>query len=128
MTGTARVNQSDLRELLRKTDQADKETRRRVRKQVRESAKPVLTAARAKFAPVDARSAAKYGISVRKAGTVAVEQRLRRSADEAMRRPNFGAMQMRRALVPALEENTAEVVSDLNRVLAGVEADWGRGG
>lgn len=62
--------------------------------------------ARGKFQPYSGKSAAGYRTYVRKRG-VAVEQSLGRSTG---RRGDFGALQMRKALVPALEENEVEAV------------------
>ena len=111
--------------MLRATDQAGKETKKLVRGELRKAAQPVLMSARQRLAPIDARSAAKLGISVRKVGTVSVEQRLRKTTGL---RPDFGKLQMREALVPALEDNVDEVVQHLEDALERMTDAWGRGG
>lgn len=122
-TETVRVE--GLRELLRATDKASKETKKLVRGELRKAALPVLTDARARLAPIDTRSASKLGISVRKVGTVTVEQRLRRTTGL---RPDFGRLQMGRALIPALEDNADRVVEHLGETLDRLTEEWGRGG
>lgn len=114
-----------MRELLRATDRAGKETKKLVRDELRKSARPVLDDARRRLAPIDGRSAARLGISVRKVGTVAVEQRLRRTSGL---RPDFGRLQMGRVLIPALEDNTDAVVASLDATLERLTDEWGRGG
>lgn len=94
-----------LRELLRATDALGKDTKRLVRGKLREAAEPVRQDASARFMKYHAKSASKYGISVRRTGLVSVEQRLRKSATESRRRPKFGSLQMEKALLPALADN-----------------------
>lgn len=110
-----------LRSLLRATDAAGKDTKRLVRDELRKAAEPVRAEAAARFAPYDARSATRYGISVRRVGTVAVEQRLRRTTGQ---HPEFGALQMRKALVPALESNEDKVVDALDEALERLFREW----
>ena len=98
-----------LRELLHATDAMGKDTKKLVRGALREAAEPVRADAAARFLRYDEKSARKYGISVRRTGVVSVEQRLKKSANQARRRRNFGPLQMRKALVPALEDNQAIV-------------------
>lgn len=95
-----------LKEFLRATDRADKATKKLVRSRLREIAEPVLRDARSKLSGYDVRSASRLGISVRRAGTVSVEQRLRRTTGA---HPQFGALQMTEALLPALDENANEI-------------------
>lgn len=118
-SGTVRVE--GLRELLRATDQAGKETKKLVRGELRKAAEPVRAEAARLFAPIDGKSASRYGISVRKVGTVSVEQRLRRTTGQ---HPEFGSLQMREALEPALESNTDKVVASLDATLARLTNEW----
>lgn len=115
------VRVKGLRSLLRATDAAGKDTKKLVRDELRKAAEPVRAEATRLFAPVDARSAAKYGISVRRVGTVAVEQRLRRTTGQ---HPEFGSLQMRRALLPALETKQDEVVAHLEDALERLAQRW----
>ena len=123
MAETIRVK--GLRQLLRATDQADKNTKKLVRDELRKAAEPVRAEAMLRFAPYDPKSAARYGISVRRVGTVAVEQRLRRTTGL---HPEFGRLQMRKALVPALEHNTERVVAEIDNALERLTIEWGVGG
>ena len=94
-----------LRELQRAAQRAGKEARKEVRAALRDAAEPVRRDATARFAVVDARSAAGYRVAVRQRG-VAVEQRLRKTTGK---RPDYGSLQMTRALLPALQAN-AELI------------------
>jgi len=82
-----------------------KDVKRLVRGKLREAAEPVRQDASSRFVKYDAKSASKYGITVRRTGFVTVEQRLRKSASQDRRRPKFGALQMEKALLPALADN-----------------------
>lgn len=93
-----------LRELLHAADQADKATKKLVRSELREAARPVLEDATTRMEEISPRF--KFGISVRKAGTVSVEERLRKTTG---RRPDYGGVQMRDALLPALEAKEGQV-------------------
>lgn len=95
-----------LKEFLRAADLAGKETKKMVRGRMREVAEPVLQDARRKLSRYDARSASRLGISVRKAGTVSVEQRLRRTTGA---HPQFGSLQQHQVLEPALDENADKI-------------------
>lgn len=110
-----------LREFQAALRKADRETKRHVRAVWRKTAEPIRNLARAKFSGVDARVASKFRVAVRAAG-VSVEQPARKTTGM---RPNFGELQMRRALIPALEEkrddyldamdNAAEEIADIVR-------------
>jgi hypothetical protein len=104
MTETLRVH--GVREFIRDADKAEKETKKLVRGRLRDVAKPVLKEARSRLSRYDARSAARLGISVRKAGTVSVEQRMRRTTGA---HPQFGALQQHDILEPALDEQQDKV-------------------
>jgi hypothetical protein len=88
--------------LIKAADAAGRETKKLVRDRLREVARPVLDDARSKLSRYDARSASRLGISIRRVGTVSVEQRLRRTTGA---HPEFGVLQMESALMPALDEN-----------------------
>ena len=91
-------------DFMRACAKADSATKRAVRATFRDVGDPVKRDAAALFSDIDARSAAGYRTVVRQRG-VAVEQKFRKTTGK---HPEFGALQMRRALVPALEENEAE--------------------
>lgn len=104
MASTVQVK--GLKEFIRACDAADKETKKLVRGRLREIAEPVLRDAQSKLSRYDARSASRLGISVRRVGTVSVEQRLRRTTGA---HPQFGALQMSEVLIPALDENADQI-------------------
>lgn len=114
MPGAARVTTTGLREFIRAVDAAGKETKRQVRKRLREVGELVRDDARSLFAPYDGGSAAGYGVSVRRVGRVTVEQRRRKTTGK---RPDYGALQMRKALLPAAEQNQAELVKRFEQAL-----------
>lgn len=103
-----------MRGMIRAADAAGKETKKMVRDRLRQVAVPVLEDARRKLSRYDARSASRLGISVRRVGTVSVEQRLRRTTGA---RPNFASLQMNEALSPALDENTDRIMRDFEDAL-----------
>lgn len=129
MTGTT-LRVKGLADLLRVVDAEPKLVKRDVRRALREIAIPVRDEATALFlsevTPDPAKT--KFGISVRKAGTITVEQRKRRSAIQEHRRPNFTGMQRHRALEPALWNNEARVVQSFQGVLDDLERRWNRAG
>lgn len=96
------------RELIVGLAACDVATKREVRKVLRETGTRVQVDAardvlREKGTP-DARTAAGYRVAVRQRG-VSVEQSLRRTTGL---HPEWGAWQMRHALIPALHDNEAE--------------------
>ncbi len=107
------VRVSGYRELMRSLQHAEKDVRTRTRKRLRELAGPVRDSARSKLGAYSERSASKLGISVRQRG-VSVEQRLRKTTGK---RPDFGSLQMRKALLPALGERASEIEHGLEKVL-----------
>jgi hypothetical protein len=93
------------REFLRASNRAEKESKKFVRESFREAGDVVREEASSLFDDIDARSAAGYRTRVRTRG-VSVEQSLRRTTGT---RPDFGALQMRKALLPAMESKQDEV-------------------
>lgn len=112
MASSVRVE--GLRELIRAADAADKATKKVVRNRLREVAEPVLEDAQGRLSRYDGRSASRLGISVRRSGIVSVEQRLRRTTGL---HPNFGGLQMREALIPALEANADQIERGFEKAL-----------
>lgn len=94
------------RELLIACDNAERNIKKGTRDALRHAGDAVKQGATDLFGKYDARSAAGYRTRVRRTG-VAVEQSIRRTTGK---RPDFGALQMRTALVPSLEEHEAETV------------------
>lgn len=93
------------RDFLRACDRAGRETKRTVRGTFREVGEIVRVDAAARFADRHAKTAAGYRTVVRVRG-VTVEQTLRRTTG---RHPEFAALQMREALVPAADAKQGEV-------------------
>jgi hypothetical protein len=109
-----RVNVTGVRELVRAADAAGKETKKLVRDRLRKFAEPVLLESRARLSRYDVRSASRLGISVRRTGTVSVEQRMRRTTGA---HPQFGALQMTEVLIPALDANEQKVMADFEEAV-----------
>lgn len=93
------------REFVRAARRAEKESRTEVRAALREVAEPVRREAIRRFSLIDGRSAAGYKVAVRQRG-VAVVQSKRKTTGK---RPDYGSLQMRKALLPALASNAREV-------------------
>ena len=131
-----------LGDLLRTLEKEPEHIRKDVRKRLRDVAVPIRDTATALFLSEvnpDPRKT-RYGISVRKgregkflgdagvAGSITVEQRIRKSADPARRRPYFAVVQKSRALQPALDRNSYKVEMAFRDVLDDLERRWGRAG
>lgn len=108
MASAVRVKGLD--ELQRAFRQVNKGLAKELRKELREAGNIVRDDAGPRFAKYDAVSAAGYRTKVRQRG-VSVEQTLGRTTG---RRPDFGALQMRKALEPALDAKQGEVIDQLD--------------
>lgn len=102
-----------LNEFLRATAKADKETKKRIRRRFKEVGDIVRRDAAGSFARYDAKSAGGFRPVVRTRGVV-VEQRYGRTTGQ---HPEFGALQMRRALIPAVESNQDRIVAEFEKAL-----------
>jgi len=94
-----------MREFLRASSKAEKETNTEVRAAFREAGDVVKVEAARLFGRIDVISAAGYRTRVRQTG-VSVEQSLRRVTGK---RPDYGSLQMREALLPAVEDKSGEI-------------------
>lgn len=103
-----------LAEFIQAADAVDKQTSRTVRNTLREAVVPVQEAWTRKMAEKFPGRPVKYGISVRRTGTVTVEERLRRTTGK---RPDWGKQQIRFGGDPALAENEGEIVEKLSRAV-----------
>jgi len=103
-----------LRELQRDLRKAGSDLPREVNRELKDAAQLVADDARSRFSGIDSRSAAGMRPRVRGLGRVVVEQRRRRVTGL---RPDYGALQMRRAFLPALSSKTGEVERHLERML-----------
>jgi hypothetical protein len=84
-----------------------------VRDALKQAAEPVRAEAVSRFSTVDARSAAGYVVRVRAKG-VAVEQRRKKTTGT---RGDYGSLQMRRALIPALTSNLEETMKAMEKAV-----------
>jgi hypothetical protein len=102
-----------LREFQRDLKRANADVAKEVRQAMRQAAEPVLADARSSASQWGTRTAGGLGISVTQSG-VSVRQRLRKTTGH---HPNFGSLQMRDALEPALAANQAPVVREIERAV-----------
>jgi hypothetical protein len=109
--GAIRVH--GLREFQRALAKADPELRKQVRDTFKDVGDIVAREGRARFVDIDVGSASGFRPVVRQRG-VAVEQRRRRTTG---RRGDYGALQMRRALIPALQANEERIVDEFEKAL-----------
>ena len=107
------VRVKGLKEFLRATAKADKETKERVRKRFKTAGEIVQRDAAGRFFRYDAKSAAGYRTVVRARGVV-VEQRYGKTTGQ---HPEFGSLQMSRALVPSAEYNLDRVEREFEKAL-----------
>lgn len=105
------VKVEGLKEFLRATNKADAETKKKVRDRLKEAGDVVREDASRRFAPVSAKTAAGYRVRARVSG-VSVEQSLRKTTGN---RADYGALQMRRALVPALISKEDDVYREMEK-------------
>ena len=112
------------REFMRGLAGCDRATKRSVRAVLRRAGDAVKADASGRFAPVDARSAAGYRTVVRQRG-IAVEQSIRRTTGQ---HPEYGALQMRRALIPALDDNEERTYQAIERAMDDIALTFNYGG
>lgn len=93
------------REFVRATNRAGLDARRAVRANFRQVGEPVRADAQRRFAKYSQRSATSFRVAVLVSG-IRVEQGLRKTTGK---RPDYGALQMRKALLPALQAKAPEV-------------------
>ena len=117
--GTVRVK--GLRELQRAFGKISKDLKKETRDELRAVGNLVTEEARSRFMRYDARSASGFKTRVRQK-EVTTEQSRRRTTGK---RPDYGALQMRRALLPALAEKEDEVVDRLDKMLGRLGNDAG---
>lgn len=90
--------------------------------ELKKAAGIVRDEAQSRFQSIDARSAAGFRPRLKGFGRAFVEQSRRRTTGQ---HPEYGALQMRRALLPALSEKQDEVVEQLDRMLGRLGGDYG---
>ena len=99
------VRVQGLKELLRDTAKAEKETKKAVRGELKEAGEIVRGEWHRRFRVVDEKSASNFRVSVRQAG-VFVQQKLRKTTGL---RPQYGGLQMRYG-VEVLHDKNGEIV------------------
>lgn len=107
------VRITGLREFVRALNKADKETRKLVLERLKRVGEQVRTDAARRFSPISARSAEGYRLRARVTG-VFVEQSLRKTTGK---HPTYGALQMRRALIPALIAHEADLQHEMGEAI-----------
>jgi hypothetical protein len=112
MAGSA-VRVKGLRELQSAFRKVNRDLSKELRAELKQVGEVVRADATSRFAGIDPRSAAGYKVRVRQRG-VAVEQSLRRVTGL---RGDYGALQMRRALLPSMESEEDKVVRGLEDML-----------
>jgi hypothetical protein len=95
----------DYASVMRGLKEADTKSRREARKVLRHAGDKVREGAEQRFERYDEKSAEGYRVRVRQRG-VAVEQSLRRTTGK---HPEFGTLQIERALEPSLEANEDQI-------------------
>lgn len=113
MAGKETIRVKGYREFLRACRNTDKDTRRFVREAFRKVGDIVRQDATATFARVDQHSASGYKVRVRQRW-IAVEQSLRKTTGL---RPDYGALQMRDALLPALMHNEDTLNREMDKAI-----------
>lgn len=98
---------------MRAVNKADKETKKLIRGRLKEVGEIVRAEGASRFSGIDAGSASGFKVRVRARG-VAVEQSRKRVTGK---RGDYGALQMRRALVPALEAKRDDVVKEMEKAV-----------
>lgn len=112
------VQVKGIRELQRAFRAYDKDLSKKLREELRAVGTIVQVEARQRFAGISARSAAGYKVRVRQRG-VSVEQSLRRVSGL---RPDYGRLQMKTSLLPALVTKEPLVVARVERMLDNLES------
>lgn len=109
------------KELDRSFRQLRRDVLKELRPALRRAAEPIRQEAASLFSGYDPGSAGGYAVRVRMRG-VAVEQRIKRTTGL---RPDFGSLQMTRALIPALNDHQESVRDEVSRMIDAAEARSG---
>lgn len=117
------VRVKGLKELNRAINRADKESKKLMKDRFKQVGEIVASDGRSRFSRIDSGSAAGFKTKALTKG-VKVEQSRRKVTGK---RGDYGALQMRTALVPALQAKRDDVIDELNRALDDVADIIGRG-
>ncbi len=121
------VRVTGLREVLRVTDELPRETKKAVRDEIRKAVEPVRDEAQREMTAWLVKHKAspkktRFGISVRRAGLVSVEQRVRSKGGR--KKQTFVDKQLDDFLIPAGNHNTASVDRAMDDVLRRLQRKW----
>jgi hypothetical protein len=106
------------KEFTRSVKKAGRETQRVVREELQQAADVVREDAYRIFRRYSVKTASGFKVSAPRVGGVFVEQRLRKVTG---RRPDWGRIQKRKALEPALQANVATVERNLEQAVQRLE-------
>ena len=115
---------SGYKELLKASKNAERASRLEIRHAFRDVGEIVRADASVRLSKYSAKSAAGLKVRVRQRG-IAVEQSLRKTQGPRARK-NYGGLQMRTALLPALEESEPAVEAEFEKALDRVGAIFNR--
>lgn len=111
------VKTKGLKELRRALKGVDADASKELDNQLKEVAEVVASGARQLFTAIDSRSAAGFKPRLRGFSQVMVTQTRRRKSGQ---RPDYGSLQMRRALIPALWSNKTNIERRLENMIESV--------
>lgn len=107
-------------EFMQAANAAPKETKQKVRASFKKAGEVVRADAVRRFSAIDSGSAIGYRTSV-KLGGVAVYQAIRKTTGQ---RGDYGSLQMRKALLPALMHNQEQLMADVDKAMEEVAAHF----
>ena len=110
----AQVKIRGLRELHRALKRYDAELKLDLERELRDAGAIVAADARQRFSAIDARSAQGFKTKLRGFGRVVVQQQRRKTTGQ---HPEFGSLQMRRALIPSVASNEDRVINTIEGML-----------
>lgn len=122
MARSATIQIKGLAALNRAFKRYDKQAQRGLERDLLDAANIVALDARARFSFYDLRSAAGYRPRTRGFGRIVVEQRRRKTTGQ---HPEYGALQMRKALVPALYSQQEPVLKRVEQMLDRIAIEEG---
>lgn len=108
------VKVKGLRELNRAFKRYDDDLKRELEDELVAAGEIVASDARQRFSLIDVKSASGFKSKTKGFGRVVVQQSLRKGRN---RRRNYGGLQMRRGLLPAVEANEAKVIKAVEGML-----------
>ena len=108
-----RVNVKGYREVIRALNRTDKETKKTLKDALKAAAEPVAADARSLIAKYQGASVSTIQPRVVTSG-VYVTQRAKKKTGK---RPDFGSLQMRRGLIPALYDHENDIVDGVDHAI-----------